>query len=346
MKLAGVVIAAGEGRRMGRLKQLLPWKNSTVLGTIIDTLKDTSLEKIYIVLGYKHEDVFSGIKKHLSEKTEVVINNRYKEGMLSSIQEAVKRIPDDFYGFLLFLGDQPFVKKETVEKVVERAKMGDYPIIVACFKGERGHPTFVSLSLKEKILSLSPTLVIGQTFNQATLEKLNYFKIKTLKVKLKTIQDIKKSISLIAKEINSKEDTHLINDITNAFKKNSKTKKPHSVMIVYGLREDLRNATYVAGHNIFFEDIIHSCGNTNAYTEESIAQPVLNYENIIAINPDQIIILQALSFLYTQRVWCIEGILAVEGSELQDEWVRNFQRSAAKRKIVPNLEVFLNPSKP
>ena len=145
----------------------------------------------------------------------------------------------------------------------------------------------------EKILSLSPTLVIGQTFNQATLEKLNYFKIKTLKVKLKTIQDIKKSISLIAKEINSKEDTRLINDITNAFKKNSKTKKPHSVMIVYGLREDLRNATYVAGHNIFFEDIIHSCGNTNAYTEESIAQPILNYENIIAINPDQIIILQS-----------------------------------------------------
>jgi len=156
MKLVGVVIAAGEGRRMGRLKQLLPWKNSTVLGTIIDTLKETSLEKIYIVLGYKHEEVFLGIKKHLSEKTEVVINNRYKEGMLSSIQEAVKRIPDDFYGFLLFLGDQPFIKKETVEKVVERAKKGDFPIIVACFKGERGHPTFVSLSLKEKILSLSP----------------------------------------------------------------------------------------------------------------------------------------------------------------------------------------------
>jgi len=145
----------------------------------------------------------------------------------------------------------------------------------------------------EKILSLSPTLVIGQTFNQATLEKLKYFKIKTLKVKLKTIEDIKKSISLIANEIHSEEDTPLINDITNAIKKNSKTNKPHSVMIVYGLREDLTNATYVAGHNIFFEDIIHSCGNTNAYTEDSSAQPVLNYENIIAINPDQIIILHS-----------------------------------------------------
>ena len=39
----------------------------------------------------------------------------------------------------------------------------------------------------EKILSLAPTLVIGQTFNQSTLDKLQRFKIKTLKVKLKTI---------------------------------------------------------------------------------------------------------------------------------------------------------------
>ena len=150
MKLAGVVISAGEGRRMGKLKQLLPWKDSTVLGTIIETLKDTSLERIYIVLGHKHKEVFEGIKKHLTEKTEVVINSRYREGMLSSIQEAVKRIPDDFLGFLLFLGDQPFVKKKTVEKVIDRAKRGDFPIIVACYKEERGHPTFVSLSLKER----------------------------------------------------------------------------------------------------------------------------------------------------------------------------------------------------
>ncbi len=147
----------------------------------------------------------------------------------------------------------------------------------------------------EKILSLAPTLVIGQTFNQSTLEKLKRFKINTLKVKLKTIVDIKKSIALIAKSIDSSKDTKLIQDITEATNRNSKIDKPHSVMIVYVLREDLRNATYIAGHNIFFEDIIHSCGHTNAYTELSTAQPVLNYENIIAINPDQIIILHSLA---------------------------------------------------
>ena len=145
----------------------------------------------------------------------------------------------------------------------------------------------------EKILALLPSLVIGQTFNQRTLEKLKKFKIKTLQVNLKTLTNITDSISLMAREVGSTKDKELVRDITNAITKHKKAKNPHSVMIVYGLREDLRNATYIAGHNIFFEDIIESCGHTNAYTANSTRQPVLNYENIIAINPDQIIILHS-----------------------------------------------------
>lgn len=156
MKILGVVIGAGEGRRIGRIKQLLPWKNSTILGTIIDVLKDTNLEKVYIVLGHEKEKIFESIKPLLTDKFEVIFNERYKDGMLTSIQEAVKRIPEEFSGFMVFLGDQPFIKKETVNKVVERVKAKDYPIVVSCFKGERGHPTYVSIDFKEKILSLDP----------------------------------------------------------------------------------------------------------------------------------------------------------------------------------------------
>ena len=148
----------------------------------------------------------------------------------------------------------------------------------------------------EKILSLSPTLVVGQSFNQATLENLQKFNIKTLQLNLKTLKDIQKSITVLAKELNtSTKAKKLTEDIKNAIKNAPKAKTPHSVLIVYGLREDLRNATYVAGHDIFFEDIIKECGNTNAYTATSTAQPILSYENIIAINPDQIIILHSLA---------------------------------------------------
>lgn len=147
----------------------------------------------------------------------------------------------------------------------------------------------------EKILALRPTLVVGQSFNQNTLDKLKRFNVKILMLNLKSIESIKKSISILASHIKSDKDKTLIQDIDNAISQAKNIENSHSVMIVYGLREDLRNSTYIAGHNIFFEDIIEACGHTNAYTQNSNTQPVLSYENIIAINPEQIIILHSLA---------------------------------------------------
>ncbi len=147
----------------------------------------------------------------------------------------------------------------------------------------------------EKILAFSPTLVIGQVHNQTFLNKLKHFKIKTLMLDLKSIKSIQNSIILLAMRLKSKEAKKLTDAIDNSIKKAKNTQKSHSVMIVYGLREDLRSSTYIAGNNIFFNDIIKECGYTNAYTQDSNAQVVLSYENIIAINPQQIIILHSLA---------------------------------------------------
>jgi iron complex transport system substrate-binding protein len=98
----------------------------------------------------------------------------------------------------------------------------------------------------EKILVLSPTLVVGQTFNQNTLDKIKQFNIKTLTLNLKNLTNIKKSITILSKTIDSNESQRLNKIITDAIKQAPKSKKPHSVMIVYGLREDLTKSTYIS----------------------------------------------------------------------------------------------------
>lgn len=144
----------------------------------------------------------------------------------------------------------------------------------------------------EKILSLKPTLVVAQSYNKEILKKLKYFGINTLTLELTTIQNIKNSIIKLSNRLHANPDK-LIENIDNALKNAPKSKTSHSVMIVYGLHEDLRSGIYIAGHNIFFDDIILACGNTNAFKTSLTSQPVLNYENIIALNPDQIIILHS-----------------------------------------------------
>lgn len=144
----------------------------------------------------------------------------------------------------------------------------------------------------EKIISLSPTLVIAQDFSQATLEKLQRFGIKTLMLKLQTIDDIKNAIVKIAQSLHV-EENQLIDEIQNAIRSAPKSKKSHKVMIVFGLHEDLSRGIYIAGNDIYFDEIIKICGNTNAYNSNNTNQPSLSYENVIALNPDQIIILHS-----------------------------------------------------
>jgi iron complex transport system substrate-binding protein len=146
----------------------------------------------------------------------------------------------------------------------------------------------------EKILAFSPTLVIGQTFNAKTLMMLHTLKIKTIMLHLKTIKEIQNAITLLGHKLNKESQAKkVVKQINEAITNIHKTDKPHTVMIVYGLKEDLRSGIYIAGKGIFFDDIITLSGNKNCYTNDKISQPVLNYENVIALNPDQIIILHS-----------------------------------------------------
>jgi iron complex transport system substrate-binding protein len=203
-----------------------------------------------------------------------------------------------FFLFTLEANERVISLSPSITEIVYALQKGDDLVATSAFslypKEAQNLPVIGGNSAPnlEKIIALSPTLVIGQDFSHAILEKLKRFKIETLMLKLQTINDIKNSIKTVAKQlhVSSKE---IIKDIDNAIKNAPKSKKPHRVMIVYGLHEDLRSGIYIAGNDIFFDDIITLCGNTNAYDANQTNQPVLSYENVIALNPDQIIILHS-----------------------------------------------------
>lgn len=144
----------------------------------------------------------------------------------------------------------------------------------------------------EKIVYYKPSLVIGHDFNQKTLDELSGLGIKTLSLRLRTLDDIKYSIKRLSLVLGVSGDA-TVKLIDDAVKNAPKSQQAQKVMIVYGLYEDLRGGIYIAGNDIFFNDIISICGNTNAYTHNITGQPVLSYENVIALNPDRIIILHS-----------------------------------------------------
>ncbi len=143
----------------------------------------------------------------------------------------------------------------------------------------------------EKIFSLNPSLVIGQQHYEKTLTQLNKLGIKTLSVEFSTIKSIKDSISKIAKVLNA-DPSPLLKPINKALiNTHHKKSTQEKVLIVYGLSLDMHRGFYIAGHHIFYEDIIKACGAKNAYTGKLLSQPVLHYEGLIQANPDKVILL-------------------------------------------------------
>ncbi len=161
----------------------------------------------------------------------------------------------------------------------------------------------------EKIFSLNPSLVIGQSHYDKTLRQLNMLGIKTLSVKMTNISNIQQSIQKIATALDA-DPLPLLKPINEAIKKaQGKKKSGKKVLIVYGLSLDINRGLYIAGHDIFYEDIIHLCGAENAYTHQQLSQPVLHYEGLLELNPDRVILLHhnatdgAVDCLKAKELW-------------------------------------------
>ena len=144
----------------------------------------------------------------------------------------------------------------------------------------------------EKILEVKPTVVIGQDYDNKLNDNLNALNIKTLIYKTNTISSIKNTINdlgiFFKKEEKAKE---LVSNIDNALLSLASITTNKKILIVISPKKSLSNQIYITGNYLYFEDIIKASGNENAYYSTNPAQPVVNTEKIIGMNPDVIVLL-------------------------------------------------------
>ena len=177
---------------------------------------------------------------------------------------------------------------EKGENVVANTMFCDYPIESKSIPKIGGYS---SISL-EKLLEAKPTVVIGQDYDEKLIENVKALNIKVLSYKTNTIENIRNTITqlglLFNNEEKSKELVSNINKNLDSLKSIVENKK---ILIVISPKDSLSNNIYVTGNFLYFEDIIKASGNKNAYFSSHSAQPVVNTEKIINMNPDIIVLL-------------------------------------------------------
>lgn len=146
-----IILAAGESKRMGEPKMLLPFKNKTIIETVIDRTLNAKVDEIMVVTGASDAEI-RGIIKPLPVK--VVFNPSYKKGMLSSVQAGFKALPQDTEAVLILLGDQPSIQSAVLDAVIEEYYSSSKRLIVPVYAGERGHPLLIDVRFRKEIQHL------------------------------------------------------------------------------------------------------------------------------------------------------------------------------------------------
>ncbi|WP_419766833.1 ABC transporter substrate-binding protein [Arcobacter sp.] len=150
---------------------------------------------------------------------------------------------------------------------------------------------YASISL-EKILLVNPSVVIAQNYDEKLLSNLKRLNIKTLSFKTDSIKDINNTIFSLGNYFDKQEKAkELISNINNSLASLKEIIKDKKILIVISPKKTLSNQIYVSGNYLYFEDIIKASGNVNAFQSKSKAQPVVNTEKIIKMNPDIIVLL-------------------------------------------------------
>jgi molybdenum cofactor cytidylyltransferase len=189
--ITALILAAGQSKRMGQPKMLLPWGKSTVLQTVISTFQSAGVDDVLVVTGAAREQIESLIGRSV----QTVYNPDYALGeMLSSIQVGLAEKQREARAVLVGLGDQPQIQDRLVQRILQTYQRTGAPLIVPSFEKHRGHPWLVGREYWDEILRMTAPETMRDFLNHHA-SKIKYIEADTPSVlaDLDTPDDYSKS---------------------------------------------------------------------------------------------------------------------------------------------------------
>jgi len=153
-EISAILLAAGESRRMGSFKQLLRIGEHTFVERCVETLAASSVDRVVVVTGYRAPDVEKVLQ---DQPVTFAYNQSYALGMSSSIARGVRALPASARACLIALVDQPLIPVSAIEELICAYETNRPLICLPSYKGRRGHPVLIDLSLRSELETIEST---------------------------------------------------------------------------------------------------------------------------------------------------------------------------------------------
>jgi molybdenum cofactor cytidylyltransferase len=151
--LAAIILSGGASRRMGSPKALLSYQGRPFLEHLLDVAHHPKIGIRRIVLGADAEPIAKEVDL---APDEIVVNEDWEKGQLSSLQAALRSLPAHSDGVILLLIDHPLISSALVGELIETFYNSRKPIVLPVYEGRRGHPVIFSSALYEELLNAPP----------------------------------------------------------------------------------------------------------------------------------------------------------------------------------------------
>jgi molybdenum cofactor cytidylyltransferase len=147
--VTGLLLGAGGSSRLGQPKQLLPYRETTLLGHVVGTARGCGFHQIVVAIGGAADEVRAKVDL---AGTDVVVNDAYGAGCSSSIAAALGIVDPRCEVIVLMLGDQPGVTAGAVGTLL--AGRGNAPLALCRYDEGRGHPIAFARSVFAELAEL------------------------------------------------------------------------------------------------------------------------------------------------------------------------------------------------
>ncbi|GAB6058763.1 nucleotidyltransferase family protein [Desulfonatronum parangueonense] len=155
IKIAGIVLAAGAGRRMGGeegTKLLLPFRGNPLLAHVVRKALAVC-DPVLAVVGSNARQITT-VLNGIDVRLRIVHAKDWHEGQSRSLRTGLAALESDIAGALVFLGDQPLVRHDTLKALTAMFRTHPESFIAPCHNGKRGNPVCIPQLWFSRVMDL------------------------------------------------------------------------------------------------------------------------------------------------------------------------------------------------
>jgi molybdenum cofactor cytidylyltransferase len=147
-RLAAVILAAGGSRRLGRPKQLLRYRGTTLVERAARLARGAAGSDVVVVIGDQPQRLRSLLRRHqragsAGRRLTIATNARWADGLATSLKTGIAALPATAGAALILLVDQAKIEAGDIGRLVSQWQRHPGRPAAACYLDRAGVPAVI-----------------------------------------------------------------------------------------------------------------------------------------------------------------------------------------------------------